>query len=194
VTTNPNKRPLQFPGEGDKSGRSVGSLWFDDALESVGFRRAEAVETFEGDEHLVGAGVGEAQVAEGHAGDRVGDRAGLLVVGDGLEVAHGHCDRAGVGSEADELLCVVRRDEGGLVQIESGDALDHALGDGGGVEVEVEALGHHIVGEHFGVVARIEHERTRVWRYLGIATGFAKVEYLLVIEGGWGAGGGANVG
>ena len=35
------------------------SLWFDDALEGVGFRRGEAVKAFEGDEDLVGAGVGD---------------------------------------------------------------------------------------------------------------------------------------
>jgi hypothetical protein len=55
------KHPLQFPGEGahDPHPQQDGS-GFDDALESVGFGGREAVEAFQGDEDLVGAGVGEA--------------------------------------------------------------------------------------------------------------------------------------
>lgn len=69
------------------------SLWFDDALESVGLGCREAVEAFQGDEDFVGAGVGEAEVAEGHARGGIGDGTSLLVVGDRLEIAHGHGDR-----------------------------------------------------------------------------------------------------
>jgi len=50
---------------------------FDDALESVCLGSREAVEAFQGDEDLVGAGVGEAEVAEGHARGWIGDGTGL---------------------------------------------------------------------------------------------------------------------
>ncbi len=84
------KHPLQFPGEGVHKLHSQSGLWFDESLEAVGLGCREAVEAFEGDEDLVGSGVGEAQVAEGHACGGIGDGTGLLVVGDWLEVAHGH--------------------------------------------------------------------------------------------------------
>ena len=45
---------------------------FDDALESVGLGRREAVEAFQGDEDFVGAGVGE-----GHARGGIGDGTGF---------------------------------------------------------------------------------------------------------------------
>ena len=54
------------------------SLGFDDAFEGVGLGRHEAVESFEGDEDLVGAGIREAQVAEGHARGGISDGTGLL--------------------------------------------------------------------------------------------------------------------
>ena len=82
---------------------------FDDALESVGLGSREAVEAFQGDEDLVGAGVGEAELAECHARGRIGDGTGLLVIGDRLEVAHGHRDGAGMGGKTDELFRVIRR-------------------------------------------------------------------------------------
>jgi hypothetical protein len=92
------KHPLRSLGEGahDPHPQEDGS-GFDDPLESVGLGWREAVETFEGDEDLVGAGVGEAEVAEGHAGGGIGDGTGLWVVGDRLEVAHGHRDGTGMG-------------------------------------------------------------------------------------------------
>ena len=111
------KHPLQFSGEGvshDPHLQENGS-GFDDPLESVGLGSREAVEAFQGDEDFVGAGVGEAQVAEGHARGGIGDGTGLLVVGNRLEVAHGHRDGAGVGGETDELFRVIRRDEGRFV-------------------------------------------------------------------------------
>jgi hypothetical protein len=74
----------------------------------------------------------------------------------------------GVGSEANELFRMIRRDEGRLVEVESGDPFDHAFGDGGSVEVEVKNLGHHVVGEHVGVVTGIEHQRARVGRHLAL--------------------------
>ena len=73
------KHPLQFPGEGvshDPHLQENGS-GFDDALESVGLGRREAVEAFEGDEDFVGAGVCEAEVAEGHARGGIGDGTGF---------------------------------------------------------------------------------------------------------------------
>ena len=125
------KHPLQFPGEGvshDPHLQEPGS-GFDDPLESVGLGCREAVEAFQGDEDLVGAGVGESEVAEGHARGWIGDGTGLLVVGDRLEVAHGHRDSAGVGGEAYELFRVIRRDERRFVEVEPGNPLDHSLGD-----------------------------------------------------------------
>ena len=59
-------------------------LRFDDTLEGIGLGWCETVETLQGDEDLVRAGVGEAQVAEGHAGGWIGHGTGLLVVGHGL--------------------------------------------------------------------------------------------------------------
>ena len=106
-----SKKPLQFPGEGVSHDPHLqeNGLWFDDPLESVGLGGREAVEAFEGDEDFVGAGVGEAEVAEGHARGGIGDGTGLLVVGDRLEVAHGHRDGAGMGGKTDELFRVFRK-------------------------------------------------------------------------------------
>ena len=44
-----------LPREGVDELHSQSGLWFDDALEGIGFSRGEAVKTFEGDEDLVGA-------------------------------------------------------------------------------------------------------------------------------------------
>ncbi len=74
-----------FPREGERRFLQFPKgLRFDDALEGVGLGGSKAVEAFECDEDFVRTGAGEAQVAEGHAGDGIGDCARLLVVGHGL--------------------------------------------------------------------------------------------------------------
>ena len=70
--------------------------------------------------------------------------------------------------------------------------LTSAFGDAGGAEVQVEALGHHVVGEQVGVVTGVEHQRTRARRHLGVAANFAQAEHLLVVEGGGGERGDAG--
>ena len=115
---------------------------------------------------------GVTQVAEGEARLGVGDGAGLVVFGDGFEVAHGDREAARVRREADELFPVLRQDDR-LEDVESTQPtnlrLDHA-----GLRVgHHEALGHDVVAEKLREIRTLEHERTVGHRHLRRAARFA---------------------